>query len=371
VRQREEPDWEEDMRVTWKGLLALGMIWVIGCGGRESQSGFEPVRRYIDETPPTDLSTPDRVAAVLAESNPEWVMFFGTVWPALVDTSDPSCPRFVDQSDAEAEMVDWRIEGGCTAVNELGLMTRYEGRIVARGDAHGTVIRYEDFETVATDDCDGTPVEASLTAVGEVHVPFALPLLQEAPGSPQDREPPMDEYGEPSGRYVVAILFESTEPDQTCTPVTYGFAYDVRMSYRDEEQDGASRDVMDMKGRVARRSSAGVTDDSGPLGSWELSARGYTTASDVCESEPLAGALTVKAGGHEATVRPDGATRCAALDEPPCAPWSYDDQEQAEQICNYTGCSAGPDAPPPWIALAILLAGLLWQHRHSRRRTRC
>ena len=170
------------MRATRRGLVALGMIWVIGCGGGERGSGFEPVRRYIDEIPPVDLSTPEQVAAVLAESDPERVMFFGMAWPALLDTSDPSCPRFVDQSDAEAEMVDWRIEGGCTAVNELGLTTRYEGRIVAKGDAHRTVIRYEDFEAVATDDCNGTPIEGSLTAVGEVHVPFALPLTQEEPG---------------------------------------------------------------------------------------------------------------------------------------------------------------------------------------------
>jgi MYXO-CTERM domain-containing protein len=357
------------IRNAWSGLLALGMLWVTGCEVRRSSS--EPAARFIDDAPQVDLGTPEQVAVTLAFSNPERMMYVGTSWPLTLNTDaralDPSCPQFIDRSDSAAEIVDWRIQGDCTAVDESGVETRYEGRIVARGDASGTVIRYDYFKSMGTEDCNGAPVEVGRKAVGEVQVPFAALLEELEPGTPQNPLPPLDGYGYHSGRYVMSILAETTELDQGCQPVTYGLAYDVRMDYQDQDQNGTSRDVVQMEGRAAGRTSGGAMGEPGPVGSWELSAVDYTMASYVCASEPLSGALTVKSGGHEATVRPDGATSC---DQPnrPCAPWSLDGQEQAQQICNYTGCSAGPDAPPPWIALAILLAGLLRQRRHVRRR---
>jgi hypothetical protein len=373
-----ETDWEQhghkDMckRNVWSGLLALGMLWVTGCEARRASS--EPVARFVDDAPPVDLATAGQVAVTLASSNPDRMMYVATSWPLLLYTDAPAvapgCPKFIDQSDRQAEIVDWRIQGDCTAMDERGVVTRYEGRIVARGDASGTVIRYDYFKSVETADCGGASVEVGRAAVGEVQVPFAALLEELESGTPQNPMPPLDGYGYHSGQYVMSILAETTVLDQACQPVTDALAYDLRMDYQDQDQNGASRDVLQMEGRAARRVSGELMGDPGPVGSWELSATDYTTASYECASEPLSGALTVRAGGHEATVRPDGATSCEQANQPPCAPWSLDGQEQAAQICNYTGCSAGPDAPPPWIALAILLAGLLRQHRSARRRAR-
>jgi hypothetical protein len=354
------------------GLLALGMLWITGCdAGRAS---VEPTARFIDDAPLADLVTPEQVASTLAASNPERVMYVATSWPLILYTDaralDPTCPEFIDRSDRQAQIVDWRIQGGCTVMEAGGVETRYEGQIVASGDASGTVIRYEYFKRVTTEDCNGTAAEVSRAAVGEVQVPFAALLEELESGTPQNPVPPPDGYGYHSGQYVMSILAEATALDQACQPVSVALAYQLRMDYQDQDQNGMSRDVLQMDGRAARRTSGELMGEPDPVGSWELSAVDYTVASYVCASEPLSGAMTVRAGGHEATVRPDGATRCEQASRPPCAPWSLDGQDQVEQICDYTGCSAGPDAPPPWIALAILLAGLLRQGRRVRRRAR-
>ncbi|HWN68713.1 MAG TPA: MYXO-CTERM sorting domain-containing protein [Haliangium sp.] len=369
------------IRKVWSGLLALGTFWitavaaVTGCGGGGRRSGFEPVVRYIDETPPAPLRTPDQVAATLVFSNPERVMFTATSLPLILDTDaravDPRCPRFIDQSDMEAQIVDWRIQGGCTVMDELGAMTRYEGQIVAKGDASGTLVRYEDFKTVETVECDAMLVKSVLTLKGEVQVPFAFLLDAEAePEEPEDPREPMGGYGYRAGRYVMSVLLESVDVDEECNSVTTGLAYDVRMDIQDEGEGAMGRDVVQMEGHAARRDTAPLMDEPATIGSWKLSAADYTMASNVCSTEPLAGTLTVQAGGDEATVSPDGATSCDESGDPPCAPWSLNGEAQPEQICDYTGCSAGPDAPPPWIALAMLLGGLLWQRRHRRGRTR-
>lgn len=365
------------IRNVWSGVLALGMIWVIGCGRGDDgpQPGSEAVGRYIDETPPVDLSRQDVVAATLAFSDPDMVMFVGTFMPLFLDTEarsiDPDCPGFIDQSDRAAEIVDWRIQGDCTAMDELGVVTRYEGQIVATGDASGTVIRYEDFRIAEAGDCNGAAVEMVARWEGEVQVPFAF-LLEGADAQPPDPEQPMDGDGYPPGPYVVSILFELRDVDEACKPATSGLAYDVLIDIMVENPDdvAARRDIVQMDGHAARRDTATLLAELAPAGSWTISVDDYVLAPNMCSSEPLAGTMTVKAGGAEATVRPDGATSCAEFDEPPCAPWSHNGTAQPEQICNYTGCSAGPDAPPPWIALAILLAGLLWQRRPARCRAR-
>jgi MYXO-CTERM domain-containing protein len=362
------------MRNVWNGMLALGMIWVTGCGGgggRGRQPRSVPVARYIRETPPADLSKQDVAAAALILSDPDRVVLAGTYLPLILGIEahlpDQKCPEIVDQSDMAAGRVDWRIRGGCTAMDGSGTMTRYEGEIVARGDEGSTVIQYEDFRLVQTLDCNGTPVETVVRWEGEVQVPFAF-LLGGEPAEPEQPAEPMNGAGYPAGQYDVAILLEVLDVDQACNRTRLGLAYDARIDVQVENGGGAfTRNILQMEGHAARRDSAPPAGDPGPVGSWELSADDYTEAAAVCSSEPLQGALTVRADGHEATIRPDGATSCAALDEPPCAPWSHDGQAQPAQLCDYTGCSAGPDAPPPWIALAILLAGLLWQRRRTRR----
>jgi MYXO-CTERM domain-containing protein len=362
------------IRKVWSGLVGLGLIWVTGCGDNIVPPGSQAVRRYIDETPPADLSRRDAVAATMAFSDPALVLFIGTFMPLFLDTDarsiDPNCPRFVDRSDTAAEIVDWRIQGSCTATDEFGVMTYYEGQIVARGDADGTVIRYENFGSTEIGDCGGATVEVTFRWKGEVHLPFAL-LLEGAgdqPEEPPDPGEPLGEEGYPPGAYVVSLLLDIEDVDEACQPATSGIAYDVRLDIRTEDDGSATRDVVQMDGRAARRDSGGLLMTPDPAGSWSLSADGYVLAPDTCSSEPLAGALTVKAGDEEATVHPDGSTRCAQFDEPPCAPWSQNGEDQSGEICNYTGCSAGPDASPPWIALAILLAGLLWQRRHAHGR---
>jgi MYXO-CTERM domain-containing protein len=226
------------------------------------------------------------------------------------------------------------------------------------------VIRYEDFRVTETTECNGTSVEMVNTVQGELQVPFAFSLAEDAePGLPMEEG---DLY--PAGHYVLATLVEITTVDMACAPNVIGYAYDASVAIASQAGGNGSQEIVQVEGRAAWRDPAGTSDL--PIGAWEMSAVDYTRAPAVCESEPLQGTLTVRAGGEEITVRPDGATSCEVDDEPPCAPWSRNGQDQPGPICNYAGCSAGPDAPPPWVALAILLAGLLWQRRRTRDRSR-
>lgn len=355
-------------------ILALGMISVIGCatGERSAKGDAEPsdgnpVGIYIDETPPADLSTPAAVTAVLAFSDTNSVMT-ATALPlaALIDAhaSDPNCPMLIDESDAAAGIIDWRLQGGCTSMDEEVGIIRYDGQLVAAGDADRTVVLFEDFRVAYTVDCNGIPVELVHRIQGALELPFAFSFAAAEPGEPMTPEPPS------GGNYVVSILVELADVGPACEQTVVGYAYDLRVDVENQPGDDGtpSYDIIQMEGRAAWRDSTGTAGV--PMGSWEISAVDYAWAPEVCASEPLQGTLTVRAGGEEVTVRPDGATSCDAADQPACAPWSRNGQDQPEPICDYAGCSAGPNAPPPWIALAILLAGLLWQRRRKGGRCR-
>lgn len=383
-------------------LLALA-IGAMGCNGGNAGNGPdagpsepelpEQIDDFINETPPIDLSDPATVAAAATYSDPDAVTFTALSWALIAGLQgDAACPQLIDESDPEAGVARWRLEGGCTSTdNFAGIETAYEGRIVAEGDRTSTTIRYEELTATWSDECEGQPYEARYTLNGFMQVPTLYVLGQEPD--------PMEE-AVPPGVYRIAVLLELEGVDEACSPDTFTLAYDVDQEVeiqRPAQDDGVSaeRGVYQMNGRVAVHGEL-IADmeeledlipphgqalalalrpqEDGtemPRGAWRFSAEDYTfeIADEVTVecTEPLEGTLTLEAGDDQATILADGAEVCSAVGQPACAPWSLNGESQPDELCGF-GCSAGPSAPPPWSVIVLLLAGLLWQ-RHRRRRS--
>lgn len=401
---------------SWSWLLALAMIGATGCDGSGGDAGDGPdagprepelpeqIDELINEAPPIDLSDPAVVAAAATYSDPDAVAFTALSWALIAGLQgDASCPQLTDESDVDAGIARWRLEGGCTStVNFAATETTYEGSIVAEGDRSSTTIRYEAFTATWTGECEGEPYEARYTLNGFLQIP-TLYLL----GRPAD---PMDEPT-PEGAYRIAVLLELHGVDEACNPDIFALAYDVDQSVEiqrpgDDPEVSVEQGIYEMSGRVAVHGEL-VTDmgelehltpphgqaamlalrprdqaamlalrpqDNGmemPRGSWRFSAEGYTLELPDVQgavecAEPLEGTLILEAGDDQATIFADGAEACSAAGQPACAPWSLNGEDQPDELCGF-GCAAGPGAPPPWSAMALILAGLLWQ-RHRRRR---
>lgn len=365
----------------WSCALILGASWLSGCGDGEPPE-LGPIDRFIEETEPVDLSDPEMVAAAASYSDPAVVLLTGLVYPLLLGIAgDETCPRLIDDSDPEAGIVSWRLEGDCNAPDVDGMESRYEGRVVAEGDGDGTEIRYEAFILAQAVDCDDVTRGRSVLVNGRVQLPFAFAPGIEGSGALS------------AGRYEVRMLIEVEGLDEECNPRSSGIAYDVGMDVDTEIAPGAGGvpeqlDIFQMSGRAAVRGLLGeVTGeepgelDPGQLaglaasGAWRLSGSDYTfTDERTACAEPLEGTLALQAGGDEAVIFADGATLCAGAGEPQCAPWALNGEDQPGELCDFTasalGCAAGPGAPPPWSALALLLAGLPWQARRQRGRGR-
>lgn len=371
-------------RRSWSGILAYGLL-AAGCGdGGPGEQG--PVDRFIADTAPVNLRDSEMVATAASYSDPDTVLLAGLVYPLLITVAgDAGCPRLIDDSDPDAGIVDWRIEGDCTAIGIDGIETRYEGSIVARGDIEGTMIRYSDFRATQPVACDGTIQTTSLAASGMVELPYLF-----VPGQEQGADSMNGALGQ--GRYRVEVLFEAQSLDDACELQTVGIAYDAALDYRvelgvDDEGVPELHDIHDMEGRAAVRGAIGASleglggvslgelaDAAGMMGgSWSFSAQDYTLDHlPVSCMEPLSGDLVLRAGGDVVTIEADGASSCAEPEQPQCAPWRLNGIPQPDEICDFTasarGCAAGPDAPPPWGALALALAGLLWHARRRRQR---
>lgn len=361
---------------SWSCTLLVGAICFSGCDrGEPGPPG--PIERFIEDTEPVDLSAADMVAAAASYSDPSVVLFTGLVYPLLLGIAGgETCPQLVDNSDLAAGVVDWRLEGDCSAPDVDGMESRYEGSVVATGDRTGTEIRYEAFTLAQAVDCDDVTRGRSVMVNGTVEVPFAFAPGAESPGALVP------------GDYVIQVLLEMELLNQACEPESLGIAYDVDMAVETESAPGPGGvpeqlDIFHMDGRAAVRGFLGQPAGGGPgeldpgdlvhldetaSGAWRLSSADYTfTGERAACAEPLEGTLTLRAGGDEAVIFADGATLCAGAGEPLCAPWSLNGAEQPDELCDFTasalGCAAGPDAPPPWGALALVLAGLLWQAR--------
>lgn len=365
---------------SWSWVLACGVIGASGCGEGAPDEEEGPIDEFIAETAPVNLRDPDMAAIVASYSDPDTVLLTGLVYPLLITAAgDAGCPRLLDNSDLDAGIVDWRLEGDCTAIGIDGVETRYQGSIVARGDSGGTMIRYLDFQAAQPVACDGTSQATSLAARGTVELPYLfVPGQEEGAGM-------NGALGE--GRYRVEVLFTAQSMDDACQSETVGIAYDAVVDYRVElgvDEDGVPelRDVHEMEGRAAVRGAVGERIESlggvdlgelvsvagTPGGSWRMTARNYTFEHVPTSClEPLSGDLILRAGGDVITIEADGARECAAPGAPQCAPWRLNGVPQPGEVCDFTasarGCAAGPDAPPPWGALALVLAGLLWQAR--------
>jgi MYXO-CTERM domain-containing protein len=366
--------------------LTAATLLVQGC----NQSGqLDEVEQFIADTESLDLRQPEMVAEAAWHSDPMSVVFLSTL-PALTQFSffegdeAPACPRLFDASDRETGIVDWRIEGDCEWQDDMN-QYRIEGSIVARGDKNGIEMEYRGYRRIIvnTDTCAGQ--ESELAVNGVVRLPVALV----PPGNEEPEEFPEEEPGDTpedeesgAGHYDIHLLFESSGPDEeSCELGKIALAYDVTIDRtvgdRTVGDVGGSIDVSDVQGRMAvvleSRKSSTESWQTDWEGAWGVSAEGYGTASGDAECwDYMTGTLSLEAGGDVALLQPSAPASCYSDEQTECTAWSLNGEAQPE-LCGFAGlskgfgCSAGPDAPPPWTAMFILLAGLIWQERRRRR----
>lgn len=356
---------------SWLLSPALVALLVAGCG-----SEADAVDRFIGRMEPLNVRDSELVGNAARHSDPGWIAIMGSMPAGFMsqEGSADGCPRFVDNSDVTAEIADWRVEGDCTD-SESGV--RYEGSIVVRGDMNGTEIQYRDFRLIGPSEpldspCAGHEGGATLTGV------VRLPMLW-IPGLEDSEEPPAPDEG---GRHDLHILhlIQSVEPDPegACQDTLTELAYDMTMDAVGGEEYGR----FDMDGRVATRERVRATPGEPwiaagpPASAWSVQASGYGRSGEGGGECYLfmTGTLRLSAGGDVAVLSPNPTDSCYKLEEPLCAPWSLNGNAQPDLVCDFAygpnGCSAGPDSAPPWLALGIVLAALLWQERRRRRTLR-
>jgi uncharacterized protein (TIGR03382 family) len=349
-------------------LMAIGTMALAGCGGDDR------VERFISDTAPTNLRDPDTAAAASLFSDPRGLVFqgyFPAYWAlGLYGADSGGCLRLTDASDAEAGVADWRLEGSCTIALD-GLTYRYDGVIIARGSGNTTEIHYRDVSLAMSRAAVCNGLEEVTTADGVVRAPFLLlPPRDGVPGS----EPVVvaDESW-----FEIRGLFSTKRTDyEACTVKTIEAAYDLSGTYHREftpdDPYSPENDVYTVEGAAAVRSGPiepqyGLT---APDGSWTIAADDYAfAAGEWCEG-PVGGALRLAAGGDVVVIHGDAALSCGDWDL--CAPWSLNGVDQPDKLCNISwrssvGCSAGSEAPLPWVALALLIGALLWDRRRRLR----
>jgi MYXO-CTERM domain-containing protein len=365
---------------SWTLWPALAVFLVPACGDSEPDA----IEAFIAGREPLNVRAHEIVREAAHASEPSWILTMSLA-PAeyaryVASEMGNGCPRYVDRSNAGDDLADWRLEGDCT---DPTTGTRFEGSIVVRGNPEGTEIQYRDFRMTGPNDawdgsCAGYEKGYAFTGVSRLPFPW-IPASGEA-------EEPMEPDPDPSGHYDVHVYYVIqgvTQDDAgACQSTLSEMAYDVTMDVTregvdpDEGLDGDER--FDVDGRVATRASIRTTPDepwrvTEPLGgAWTVSARDYGERHDHSAEchHFLAGTLSLAAGEDVATLAPDATASCLDEDSGVCAPWSVNGAEQPERMCGFSpsGCSAGPDASPPWLALFIALAGLLWLgYRRPRR----
>jgi uncharacterized protein (TIGR03382 family) len=356
--------------------VATVVVLVSGCGEDDQ------VEQFLTDTEPLELHEPAQVREAARYSDPSVPIVAATAPAELMlsmfrdEEDQPDCPRLINASDRAAGIVDWRIEGDCGWS---------KGSIVARGDTNGTTIEYRGFRQVSVSRaCEGE--EGGMAAAGVVTVPY--PIFPWTYDDFDDLPPEPADIGK--GDYDVHVLFESYGvDDEDCRATRTLVAYDVTIERRRERTDGSYgwNDTSDVQGRAAVRQETRTRADAPwqPVllapAAWRVSASDYGIIrdSDACEGDFVTGTLRLESRGDVAILHPDATTSCfdgsedGAAAYAACTLWSLNGEEQDEEMCGFVwlmdgvGCSAGPDAPPPLAAIALLLAGLLWQQRRARR----
>lgn len=350
-------------------LIAIGTL--AGCGEGDR------IERFISDTRPANLRDPAMAAAVSFHSDPRGLLAqsYMPVSRALQlsQGGDTDCPRLIDASDVQAGIADWRIEGRCTLAR--GETTyRYHGVITASGSGSTTEIRYQRvlLAQSRSDECDG--LEEVVRADGVVRLPFLLIPPQD--GAPE-REPsvvPVESWFEIHG------LFSSELIDQeACTTKTIQGAYDLAGTFRQElkpdDPHSSKNNVYTIEGMAAVRSGPVEPQYNltVPDGAWFIAADDYAFASGGWCEGPVGGTLRLEAGGDVVVIHGDAALSCDGWQDR-CAHWSLNGIDQPDELCKiswrHDGCSAGPDTPLPWAALALLLGALLCARLTVLRRAR-
>ena len=358
---------------SWMIPLTAAMFLVQGCG---EPGNLDEIEQWIADTKPLDLNQAELVKEGAQYSDPLSMLVFSTL-PVIdlefaVYDEETSCPRLIDASDRAAGIVDWRIESDCGWEDGDG-QHRIEGSIVARGDTNGTELVYHGFRrtTVRADLCNGQEAEMAMTGV--ISFPFAY-----LPFTPDDSEEVPPETAEPRmDHYDIHIHLETSGVDQeSCVLEKNDLAYDVTIDRRFEQLDPAGdADLSDIQGRAAMltqtRDPAQESWQTVSTGAWRVSADDYgSTAGDESCTEYVTGTLRLEAGGDEAVLQPEAPASCLSDEQDVCTAWTLNGKAQPE-MCGFVGllgCSAGPDAPPPWTAIIMLVGGLIWQSRRRRQR---
>jgi MYXO-CTERM domain-containing protein len=353
--------------------LTAAMFLIPGCGQPDAAAPLIPGAE------PLDLHQPALVADAARQSDPLSILVLSllavTAQELPTDETGQSCPRLIDESDRATGIANWRIEGGCVREDADG-QTRVEGSIVARGDANGTEIEYLGYSERVLSSYQCVGQETGMVIDGVVRVPEAF--MPFTPGDDEEEETPPASVRR-TDHYEIDIRLESSSADDACRVEKTELAYDLAIdrTYEFSDTPYHESDLSDMEGRIAMRLQVQEAGQEAWQttwnGAWRVSAEGYgNTSGDESCFEYITGTLRIEAGGDEAVLQPSLPESCLDNQEeegPACTAWTLNGKAQPA-LCDFvglSGCSAGPDAPPPWVAMFLLVGGLMWQNRRRRR----
>lgn len=350
--------------------LTIATLLAQGCSGGADDAPL------LAAAEPLDLRQPEQVRDAAQQSDPLSILLFATMPIGVLTTEEQptTCPRMIDESDLAAGIVKWRIEGDCEGENAAGRY-RVEGSIVGRGDLGETVVEYRGYRQVSQDASGCAGQEEHVAADGVLRLPQPY-----APLAPDEEfeEPPLDPdfYGE--RRYDIDLRIELTSVDsESCFAARTEVAFDVAIdrTFAPPDAPDTERDLSDIRGRVAvleqTRASGQEEWQTARSGAWRVSAEDYGSADGEGEcSSYVTGTMRIESGGDTAVLTPSAPASCLTEgQENACTAWTLNGEPQPE-LCDFvglSGCSAGPDAPPPWAAVVLLVGGLIWQQRRRRR----
>ena len=295
------------------------LIFAVGCSDDESDGGAGPV---LDGFPDATLGADAMQARVWASGSAPKVFASGQLPISLaeleLDLNEGTCPVKTMTGTTTT------YEGGCTDTNG----NTWTGRAVSSELS----MTYDGFGFSETEDCNGQQVAESVSYSGtltlsgdETALAFDLDLQSEGMGA--------DEESCVAASFMSALSYQG----------------EMREGTEDADADGEPDDQ--------------IWNGSGRLGNNIYGVADVETVDEVtndvaCDSEAVAGATTIRAGGHAIVIGYDGATDC---DEDSTVRWSLDGVDQGE----LTGVTCSTGRPGGGLLL-LVVGALVLRRRRSK-----
>lgn len=341
----------------WLVLVGVALL-CLACkpAERDNDDRDNPVRELIDTAPPLDLTTPTAAETAMQRSHPAvpLQLLFATLFLTDFSAEQSGCPQKTDKSVETTGAIDVVYDAGpagCT--NAAGTADPvddqlFEGRIEIFGTEGDFQVEIAGFRSSALVDCEGAPRESAIGLDGSLHATSAKAGAEAS--------------------YRLLMMFDRTSaaaPICAATTERLGIDSTIALAYSgdDTDGDGVPDELIDFDAQTEMATNN--------LGAW--TATGVLQHSTVDEisggtacTEPRSGTLTLAAGGHDATMRADGASTCTV---DACAPWELDGVLQDDEVCGVAACALTPRQPRLPLTLGLLLGGAalaVWRRRrHS------